>query len=78
MKFRIRHISDKGFYGQVKLNMFTSWKTIGKHNSGFGLYHNMHMDYPLKTKCEAITRCLLYKHKHSNDTREISYEDVDL
>jgi hypothetical protein len=75
MKFRIKHIPDFGFYAQVKMNLFSSWKTIGKHNGGFGLYPNGHTDYPINTKIAALGRCSSFEYYKKSEGKA-TYEDV--
>ena len=54
MKYRTKHLNQIGYFAQVKLSFFSSWKTIGNHNYGVGEYPNNHIDYPLESSHEAI------------------------
>ncbi len=61
MKLRTKHLPQIGYFAQVKIGWFSGWQTIGKHNSGFGLYSDDHTEYPLETEHEAIGRCKMYE-----------------
>jgi len=61
LKLRTKYLENIGYFSQVKDGIFPwSWKTIGKHNTGFGLYPNNHIDYPMKTIKQAKHRCYAY------------------
>lgn len=73
MKFRIKHIENIGYFGQVKPNIFSGWKTIGKHPCGYGLYPNRHAEYPLNTQYEALERCKLYEQWAYHNAQKPTY-----
>jgi len=73
MKFRIKHVENIGYFGQVKVGFFSGWQTIGKHPSGYGLYPNDHAEYPLGTQHEAIERCKLYEQWTYYNAQEPAY-----
>lgn len=76
MKLRIKYIEGIGHFAQVKHGVFSGWKTIGKHLSGFGLYPDEHIDYPLSTQFEAQERAKLYQQWSYNGKSEPKYFDV--
>ncbi len=73
MKFRTKYLKHIGYFGQVKSNRLSGWKTIGKHTNGFGLYPNDDIDYPITTADEAIERCVLYERWLNNSKQTIEY-----
>ncbi len=73
MNFRYKYIEGIGYFAQIKHGVFSKWKTIGKHGSGFGLYPENHVEYPLKDNIEAIGRCKKYEQWVYNRTRNAVY-----
>lgn len=76
MKLRIKHISGIGFFAQVKHGIFSPWKNIGKHISGYGLYPAKCLDHPMATQHEALERAKLYEQWFVNGGNHPTYIDV--
>jgi hypothetical protein len=76
MKFRVKHVENTGFFGQVKLGFFSGWNTIGKHPCGYGLYPNDHVEYPIDTQHNALERCKLYERWASRKEQKVVYYDI--
>ena len=61
-KFRIKFIPSIGYFAQVRKGfVFKKWRTIGRHNTGFGLYSEEHTDYPALFRSSAKTLIGDYK-----------------
>lgn len=74
MNFRYKYIEGIGYFAQVKHSIFSRWKTIEKHSSGFGLYSENHAEHPLKDNIEATARCKLYEQwAYNKRTRSAVY-----
>ena len=79
MKYRIKHIEMTGYFAQVKRNLFSGWKTIGKHNNDqVGEYPENYTDYPLRGQHYAVE--LAHKHAEFNNAKKgfTSYRDMML
>jgi hypothetical protein len=76
MKLRIKYISRIGFFAQVKHGIFSPWKKIGKHISGYGLYPAECIEHPMETKIEALERAKLYEQWFVNGGSRATYIDV--
>jgi len=75
MQFRIKQTKD-GYFAQVKTGWFSSWKRIGAHTNGFGLYPESQDDYPLPTYNEAFNRCFDYKDSVCKPTPKYEYLSI--
>ena len=53
MKYRTKYLPGVGYFAQVKTGFFATWKRIGCHVEGFGLYPESSTDYPLETEFDA-------------------------
>ena len=83
MKFRIKHIEGLGYFAQAKtwipgMRMIATWKTIGKHPTGFGEYPESSTEYPIETFDAAAHRCAQYKKWISTKTQRPKYQYLDL
>ena len=54
MKFRVKYINGIGFWAQVKPTFFSPWYRIGEHVTGFGLYPEKSLDYPVSSAQKAM------------------------
>lgn len=61
MKFRINHIEGVGYYLLVTKFWWLTWKKVGKHTTGFGLYPENDINHPMNNIAEAKDRCRKYK-----------------
>ncbi len=75
MKFRVKHVEDKGYFAQVKRSFFGNWWRISFVNNNFYLYEEDSTNYPLKTEEGAIERCTEYK-DHVNKKLGVTYTKV--
>ena len=74
MKFKIRYRHKLGYYSLVKLHWFSPWRKIGKHTTGFGLYLETDIYYPMKHISEAELRIEEYQ----NRIVDLAYKPIDL
>lgn len=73
LRYRIKHIDNIGYFAQVRHNFLSGWKTIGKHLSGFGLYPDNHVEYPVDTQHDALERCRLYEQYVNHRDKPATY-----
>jgi len=76
MRLRIKYIENIGYFSQVKKGLFSNWKTISSHLSGYGLYSNNHIEYLLKTRGQALALCKIYEQWVYNIDQQAIYFKV--